>query len=151
MAESRGRAPVRAAMRCLAACVALSPEPPSELVPPGGVAAAPAVLATGRPPRAPLVRSDPQLWRISVKLAINPPDGLGALTQAFTRNANALLLPIVTTDTWFRADPSTLSARVLIDGAPVPAGELQPTVRLGRSGDGRIEVPLTRPITQTFQ
>jgi hypothetical protein len=97
------------------------------------------------------VRSDPQLWRISVSLAINPPDGLGAMSQAFTRNANALLLPIITTDTWFQADPSTVTTRVLIDGAPVPAGEVQPMVRLGRSGDGRIEVPLTRPVTQTYQ
>lgn len=120
-------------------------------VPPGGVAASAPPHASGRPPRAPLVRSDPQLWRISVSLAINPPDGLGAMSQAFTRNANAVLLPIVTTDTWFQADPSTVTTRVLIDGAPVAAGEVQPIVRLGRSGDGRIEVPITRPITQTFQ
>jgi hypothetical protein len=124
---------------------------PAESVPPGGVDAATAPPASGRPPRGPLVRSDPQLWRISVSLAINPPDGLGAMSQAFTRNANALLLPIVTTDTWFQADPSTISTRVLIDGAPMPAGEVQPLVRLGRSGDGRIEVPLTRPVTQTYQ
>ena len=124
---------------------------PAESVPPGGIAAAPAPPAAGRPPRGPLVRSDPQLWRISVSLAINPPDGLGAMSQAFTRNANALLLPIVTTDTWFKADPSTVTTRVLIDGAPVASGEVQPLVRLGRSGDGRVEVPITRPITQTFQ
>lgn len=99
----------------------------------------------------PLSRSDPQLWRISVSVAINPPDGLGALAQAFTRNANALLLPIITTDTWFQADPSTVTARVLVDGAPVPSGEAPPLVRIGRSGDGRIEVPLTRPVTQTYQ
>jgi hypothetical protein len=120
-------------------------------VPPGGIAASPAVPASGRPPRGPLVRSDPQLWRISVSLAINPPDGLGATSQAFIRNANALLLPIVTTDTWFQADPTTLTARVLVDGTPVPGRELQPMVRLGRSGDGRIEIPLSRPITQTYQ
>lgn len=97
------------------------------------------------------MRQDPQLWRITVSLAINPPDGMGATTQAFTRNPNALLLPVITTDTWFQADPSTLTARVMIDGAPLPAGEAQPLVRIGRSGDGRIEVPLTRPVTQTYQ
>ena len=128
-----------------------APVPPTDTVPPGGIAASAAVPASGRPPRGPLSRSDPQLWRISVSLAINPPDGMGAMTQAFTRNANALLLPVITTDTWFQADPSTVTTRVLIDGTPVPAGEVQAMVRLGRSGDGRIEVPLTRPITQTFQ
>lgn len=128
-----------------------TPSAPTDFVPPGGISAANPVAASGRPPRGPLSRSDPQLWRISVSLAINPPDGLGALAQAFTRNANALLLPIITTDTWFQADPSTVTSRVLIDGAPVPAGEAQPLVRLGRSGDGRIEVPLTRPVTQTYQ
>jgi hypothetical protein len=123
----------------------------TDAAPPGGIAAAPAPPASGRPPRLPIARIDPQLWRISVSLAINPPDGMGALAQAFTRNANALLLPIITTDTWFQADPSSVTARVLIDGAPVPAGDAQPIVRLGRSGDGRIEIPLTRPITQTYQ
>jgi hypothetical protein len=125
--------------------------PLADTVPPGGVSAGAAPAAMGRPPRPPLTRSDPQLWRITVSLAINPPDGMGATTQAFTRNPNALLLPIVTTDTWFQADPSTLSTRVMIDGTPLPAGEVQPLVRLGRSGNGRIEVPLTRPITQTYQ
>lgn len=121
------------------------------LAPPGGIAAGGHIAACGRPPKAPLARIDPHLWRVSVSLSINPPDGLGATTQAFTRNANAVLLPIVTTDTWFQADPTTLSTRLVIDGTPVPAGEAQAAVVPLHGGDGRIELPLTRPVTQTVQ
>lgn len=119
--------------------------------PPGGVAVGGHVAAAGRPPKAPLARTDPQLWRVSVSLSINPPDGLGATTQAFTRNSNAILLPIVTTDTWFQSDPATLSTRLVVDGTPVPAIEAQGTVVPLQGGDGRIELPLTRPVTQTVQ
>lgn len=98
----------------------------------------------GRPPLAPLRRTDSRRWEISLHLT------LPAIARR-DDTAEALVVPVTLLDTWSLADARSFRTQVLVDTAPFPGAKTGLTVVQNRWGDSRAIIPLPSVIEERVQ